>query len=76
MRTRGGRRRYTDDQISVIQEFKKLRSKGVSLSEIKWKLSNGDRGGNSNSNRIDLLAEKVAKVVRLEVLRLLERGVG
>ena len=72
LRTRGGQRRYTDEQISVIQEIKKMRNKGVSLPEIKRKLSNSDKGGNPNSNRIDLLADKVVEVVRAEVNRFFE----
>jgi len=67
LRTRGGQRRYSDEQISVIYEIKKLRNKGISLLEIKKKLSNGDRGDSSNSNRIDLLADRVAEVVKAEV---------
>ena len=39
------------------------------MPEIKRELSNGDKGGNSHSNRIDILAERVAGMVRAEVNR-------
>jgi MerR family transcriptional regulator/heat shock protein HspR len=51
-RTRGGQRRYSVENIAVIEEIKKLKSKGMSLHAIKRKLSNGDKGGNSNSNSV------------------------
>ena len=44
----------------------------MSLPEIKRKLSNCDRGDNPNSNRIDLLAVRVAEVVRAEDNRFFE----
>ena len=71
-RTNGGQRRYTVENIAVIEEIKKLKSKGMSLPEIKRKLSNSDKGDNSNSNRIDLLAARVAEVVKAEVNRFFE----
>ena len=71
-RTRGGQRRYTVENIAVIEEIKKLKRKGMGLPEIKRKLSNGDREGNPNSNRIDLLAARVAEVVKAEVNRFLK----
>jgi len=71
-RTRGGQRRYTVENIAVIEEIKKLKRKGMSLPEIKRKFSNGDREGNTNSSRIDLLADRVAEVVRAEVNRFFE----
>ncbi len=38
-RTDGGQRRYTLEHISTIKEIKKFRKKGMSLTEIKGKLS-------------------------------------
>ena len=72
LRTQGGQRRYSVETISVIEEIKRLRERGMSLVEIKRKLSNSDKEGNSNSNRIDLLAARVAEVVRAEVNRFFE----
>ena len=45
----------------------------MSLPQIKRGLSNGDRGDNPNSNRIDLLSViRVAEVVRAEDNRFFE----
>ncbi|GAF93401.1 unnamed protein product, partial [marine sediment metagenome] len=75
LRTQGGQRRYTPAHIPIIKETKKLRSKGKSLAEIKRKLGNSSKGqdGNSGSNRIDFLADRVAEVVKAEVYGFFER---
>jgi len=74
-RTHGGQRRYTSEHIAIIEEIKKLKGTGLSLEEIKRKLGNGSmaeagnrRPGDSRTDRIDLLAERVAEAVKLEVL--------
>lgn len=68
-RTNGGQRRYGLKAISVIEEIKRLRKRGMSLAEIKRKFSHSN---NSNSNELDLLADKIAEVVKAEVYRFLE----
>jgi len=75
LRTKGGQRRYTLEHISIIKEIKNLRSKGKSLAEIKRKLSNSRKvqGDNSDSNRIDFLANRVADIVKAEVYGFFER---
>ena len=74
LRTNGGQRRYTPENIAIIEEIKELRKRGMSLAEIKRKLTNSDKAkaDHSNSSRIDLLAERVAEVVKAEVSRFLE----
>lgn len=69
LRTRGGQRRYTVENIAVIEEIQKLKRKGMSLTAIKRKLNNSDKGDNPNSNSVDLLAERVAAAVKAEVNR-------
>lgn len=72
LRTNGGQRRYTSKHVFVIEEIKMLKKAGLSLVEIKRKLGNSCRINNSNINGIDLLADSVAEVVRLEILRFFE----
>ena len=72
LRTNGGQRRYTVENIAVIEEIKKLKKKGMSLAEIKKQINNTNKGDNSNSNRVDLLAVRVAEVVKAEVNRFFE----
>ena len=73
-RTEGGQRRYSIENLSTIAEIRRLKKKGMSLAEIKRKLSdsNNAKAGNSNSNELDLLAEKVAEAVKAEVYRFFE----
>jgi DNA-binding transcriptional MerR regulator len=66
-RTQGGQRRFSVEDISRIEEIKKLRNKGMSLSDIKREVNHGSKGEHSNSNKIDLLAHRVAEVVKVEV---------
>ena len=86
LRTNGGQRRYAPEHISVIEEIKMLKKSGLSLVEIKRKLGKGQRSvvgcqrsetesqraGDGQMEGIDLLAERVAEVVKMEVLRLFQ----
>ena len=83
LRTNGGQRRYISEHVSIIEEIKMLKRAGLSLIEIKRKLGKGQmseagsqRSGDERTDGIDLLAERVAEVVRSEVLRFFERGEG
>ena len=83
LRTNGGQRRYAPEHISVIEEIKMLKKTGLSLVEIKRKSGKGQqsvvgcqrsetgsqRAGDGQMEEIDLLAERVAEVVKMEVLR-------
>lgn len=83
LRTNGGQRRYAPEHVSVIKEIKMLKKAGLSLFEIKSKLVKGQmsaagsqRSGDQRTDGIDLLAERVAEVVKMEVLRFFRRGEG
>jgi len=76
LRTNGGQRRYTPENVSIIVEIKMLKKEGLSLFEIKRKLENSRIGNNSSPEGIDLLAERVAEVVRSVVVRFFEEGEG
>jgi len=83
LRTHGGQRRYTPEHVSIIEEIKMLKRAGLSLIEIKAKLEEGQmsevgkrRAGDENTDGIDLLVERVAEVVKIEVLRYLQRKDG
>lgn len=66
-RTRGGQRRFTTENITVIEEIKKLREKGKSLSEIKRTFMCGTQQDPEKCSKIDLLASRVAEVVKAEI---------
>ena len=66
-RTSGGQRRYTLDHIVRIEEINRLRKNGMGLAEIKRRLIASEQGTRTDSDRIDLLANRVAEVVKAEV---------
>ena len=78
-RTRGGQRRYALEHLTIIGKVKELREKVMSLPEIKRKLGKGQMSeagsqgsGDERTDRVDLLAARVAEVVRAEVNRFFE----
>ncbi|UCF57599.1 MAG: MerR family transcriptional regulator [Deltaproteobacteria bacterium] len=74
LRTQGGQRLYTSEHLYVIEEIKRLKRKGLSLVHIKNKLGNSYNAEEDNSNRqrIDLLANQLAEMVRSAVYRFFE----
>ncbi|MGQ9646433.1 MAG: MerR family transcriptional regulator [Thermodesulfobacteriota bacterium] len=75
-RTKGRQRRYTPENVAVIEEIKRRRQEGMSLPEIKNRLDHSRSGHPSNSGEIDLLANRVAEVVKAEVYHFFESGKG
>ena len=81
LRTNGGQRRYAPEHVAVIKEIQNLKREGLSLVEIKRKLGEelmpedrGQRPANGGTEGIGHLAERVAEVVKIEVLKYFERG--
>jgi DNA-binding transcriptional MerR regulator len=66
-RTRGGQRRYTPANVAILGEIKGQRDNGVNLAEIMKNIRQGRDGEFYSSNKIDLLASRVAEVVKTEV---------
>jgi DNA-binding transcriptional MerR regulator len=75
LRTKGGQRRYTLENMSVIRKIKELREKEMSLAQIHAHLIKRYRSNmdNLNPSKIDFLANRVAEVVRDEVYRFFQR---
>ena len=73
-RTRGGQRRYTPKHILIIEEIKSLKRKGLSLADIKTALGNrsNSEANNDNHNSVDLLADRIAEIVRSAVCNFFE----
>ena len=83
LRTNGGQRRYTTEHVTIIEEIKMLKKMGLSLAKIKKKLGKGlmsgagsKRSGDESTDGIDLLVERVAEVVKIEVLRFFQKEEG
>ncbi len=66
-RTNGGQRRYSTENLSLLEEIKKCRDNGLSLTEITEKISQDFEGEGSQPSRVDLLATRVAEAVKTEV---------
>ncbi len=69
LRTSGGQRRYSEKEISVISEIKKLKEAGRTLDDIKRKLNGHDdkMAFIKNTRGVEQLADKVAEIVRNEI---------
>ena len=83
LRTDGGQRRYTCEHIAIVEKINAFKKAGFSLVEIKRALRQGQTPGIENwmpederMEQIDLLAERVAQVVKLEILRFIQRDEG
>ena len=73
LRTHGNQRRYTAENIQVIERIKAMRDNGVGIAEIKRALSLGTKVGSREINKIEWLVSRVAEVVRAEVHQFLEK---
>jgi DNA-binding transcriptional MerR regulator len=66
LRTKGGQRRYTLEHLFVIDEIKRLKSKGLTLANIREELDlrYNHEGNGREPQRVDLLANRIAEIVR------------
>jgi DNA-binding transcriptional MerR regulator len=72
-RTKGGQRRYTLENLLVIEEIKGLKGKGLSLTDIRRELNhrfNSDEE-HYNHERADVVAKKIAEIVRTAIFNFL-----
>ena len=72
--TKGGQRRYTLEHLFVIDEIKRLKAEGLSLTNIREELDNryNSYGKTSNPEKIDHLANRIADLVKSTVHSFLE----
>ena len=76
IRTRGGQRRYSEEHVKILSRISMQKKEGMSLDQIKNKFLQSDAGrpNYSDSEYIDLLADRVAGLVKEEVYRFLLEG--
>jgi MerR family transcriptional regulator, heat shock protein HspR len=74
LRTNGGQRRYTSYDLFIIEEIKRFKKKGLSLIDIKKILHTGKDSSSKNNSleKIDLLADQIAKVVKSTLYNFME----
>jgi DNA-binding transcriptional MerR regulator len=70
-RTTGGQRRYTMENLLAIEEIKRFKTQGMTLADIRHQLNNpgASAHGNSNDGSVDLLADRVAEIVRSAICK-------
>ncbi|MGA2956264.1 MAG: MerR family transcriptional regulator [Thermodesulfobacteriota bacterium] len=67
LRTNGGQRRYSTENLCLLEEIKRCRDNGLSLTEITEKIIQGFEGDAPQPSKVDLLATRVAEAVKTEV---------
>jgi DNA-binding transcriptional MerR regulator len=74
VRTPGGQRRYTKDDLSIISKIKQLKKEGLSLAKIKKRLEEEkvDTEDQLSSLNIDNIANEVAEMVRSTIYSILK----
>jgi DNA-binding transcriptional MerR regulator len=77
VRTGGGQRRYSFEDVLTIQQIKNLKKQGFRLEDIKKKLN--DRSDftlkDAKGENIDHLADRIADLVRLAIQNFFERKI-
>jgi DNA-binding transcriptional MerR regulator len=74
LRTKGGQRRYTLEHVLLVEEIKRLKTRGLSLNDIKRDLNHrfNSETEHYNHQRADVLANKIAEMVRTAIFSFLE----
>lgn len=68
LRTKGGQRRYTKQHLNIISEIKQMKKTGLSLSDINVKMDDTNKNGEGERvDKIDLLANQIAEVVKSSI---------
>ena len=69
LRTKGGQRRYTLEHLFVIDEIKRLKTKGLSLANIKEELDKryNNTATTAEPQKVDLLANRIAEIVKTTI---------
>ena len=72
VRSRGGQRRYSAQHLAIISRIKQLKEEGMNLSAIKDTIEmESSFKGLDPMRKVDILAEKVASLVKINVRRVL-----
>jgi DNA-binding transcriptional MerR regulator len=74
LRTKGGQRRYTLQHLFIIEEIKRLKQKGLSLTDINAALNHrfNSHENNAGNSSVDALADHIAEVVRSAIVHFFE----
>jgi DNA-binding transcriptional MerR regulator len=74
LRTKGGQRRYTKKHLQVINEIKRMKQNGLTLSDIKTRMCKSfeQASRDEKSMKIDILANQIAEVVKASIYDFLQ----
>jgi DNA-binding transcriptional MerR regulator len=72
LRTNGGQRRYTAENLLLLEQIKKYRDNGFSLAQITEKIGEPSEEKECPSSNVELLASRVAQAVKAEVYHFLK----
>jgi len=72
LRTNGGQRRYTVQNLSVLEEIKRHRDDGCSLAETVEEIKQSCKVETPGAAKLELLVNRVAEVVKTEVYNFLK----
>ena len=73
LRTGGGQRRYTVEHVDIVKEIRTLKKTGLRLDEIRSNLKERNSGDDGDPEEIDYLAERVAEMVKKEIVKYLQK---
>ena len=75
LRTKGRQRRYTKHHMQIIAEIKQMKKNGLSLNDIRQKMekNNSTAPIDEKSNKIDILANQIAEVVKESIYNFLSK---
>ena len=78
LRTKGGQRRYTLEHVLMVEEIKRLKGKGHSLDDIRRELNRrfNMEEEHYNHQRADVLANRIAEMVRTAIFSFLEEKIA
>ncbi len=72
LRTNGGQRRYTVQNLSVLEEVKRHRENGCGLADIVEEIRQSCKVEAPGAANLELLVNRVAEVVKTEVYNFLK----
>ena len=73
MRSAGGQRRYSDDDLTALASVDAWRKQGLSLAQIREQLFQGDSLDTAlNLNAVEQLTERITMYVRREIYNFLK----
>lgn len=72
LRTTGGQRRYNAEHVEIVTKIRSLKNAGMKLDEIRMNMNRTMAGQYADPSSVDILAERVAEIVKKEIVRYLE----